>query len=310
MVYQSIYISSQGSSDQALFFVGSGKTCISRGFPDAEGWTYGSDGVSERTTRAAEARAPNCHLQPGEESCTGQLQVSVMMNKQPYCSMFFLTCKFSLRKKSSNQAVTISFQLYCRASSSHFTTAGFWLSNISFLFSDRLKKEMQQHIAAVATEFHKVSDKKMPETTKRAIHENMLVTSQLRQISDRCKELMVENDALNAREKKLKREMEIMEPLLNEMTRKSLANQKVASNTLPNIWKYGQKCLKTLFVISDNFPHILAAVNKTHTQRKINCSTQGKTNGLATFNQLGLQGILQLPVNHVACTFKKLPLLG
>lgn len=91
----------------------------------------------------------------------------------------------------------------------------------------RLKKEMQQHIAAVATEFHKVSDKKMPETTKRAIHENMLVTSQLRQISDRCKELMVENDALNAREKKLKREMEIMEPLLNEMTRKSLANQKV-----------------------------------------------------------------------------------
>lgn len=94
---------------------------------------------------------------------------------------------------------------------------------------------MQQHIAAVATEFHKVSDKKMPETTKRAIHENMLVTSQLRQISDRCKELMVENDALNAREKKLKREMEIMEPLLNEMTRKSLANQKVASNTLPNI---------------------------------------------------------------------------
>ncbi|XP_053510284.1 cilia- and flagella-associated protein 157 isoform X2 [Ictalurus furcatus] len=91
----------------------------------------------------------------------------------------------------------------------------------------RLKKEMQQHVAAVATEFHKVSDKKMPETTKRAIHENMLVTSQLRQISDRCKELMVENDALNAREKKLKREMEIMEPLLNEMTRKSLANQKV-----------------------------------------------------------------------------------
>ncbi|XP_026994223.1 cilia- and flagella-associated protein 157 isoform X8 [Tachysurus fulvidraco] len=91
----------------------------------------------------------------------------------------------------------------------------------------RLKKEMQQHVAAVATEFRKVSDKKMPETTKRAIHENILVTTQLRQISDRSKELMVENDALMAREKQLKREIEIMEPLLNEMTRKSLSNQKV-----------------------------------------------------------------------------------
>lgn len=86
---------------------------------------------------------------------------------------------------------------------------------------------MQQHIAAIATEFRKASDKKMPETTKRAIHENMVVTTQLRQMSERSKELMEENDALKAREKQLKREVEIMEPLLNEMTRKSLANQKV-----------------------------------------------------------------------------------
>lgn len=88
---------------------------------------------------------------------------------------------------------------------------------------------MQQHVAAVATEFREASDQKMPETTKRAIRENMLVTTRLRQISDKSKELMAENDALNAREKQLKRELEIMEPLLNEMTRKSLANQKVAS---------------------------------------------------------------------------------
>ncbi|KAG7318396.1 hypothetical protein KOW79_018151 [Hemibagrus wyckioides] len=101
------------------------------------------------------------------------------------------------------------------------------LEKKAVLDNDRLKKEMQQHIAAVASEFRKVSDKKMPETTKRAIHENMLVTTRLRQISDRSKELMAENDALIAREKQLKREMEIMEPLLNEMTKKSLGNQKV-----------------------------------------------------------------------------------
>lgn len=87
---------------------------------------------------------------------------------------------------------------------------------------------MQQHVAAVATEFHKASDKKMPETTKRAIQENMIVTTQLKQISEMSKELMAENNALKAREKQLKIELEITGPLLNEMTRKSLANQKVA----------------------------------------------------------------------------------
>lgn len=87
---------------------------------------------------------------------------------------------------------------------------------------------MQQHVAAVATEFRKASDKKMPETTRRAIQENMILTTQLKQISEMSKELMAENDVLKVREKQLKRELEIMEPLLNEMTRKSLANQKVA----------------------------------------------------------------------------------
>ncbi|KAM9446226.1 cilia- and flagella-associated protein 157 [Clarias gariepinus] len=101
------------------------------------------------------------------------------------------------------------------------------LEKKAVLDNHRLRKEMQEHIAAVATEFRRVSDKQMPETTKRAIQENMLVTNQLRQISDRTKELMAENDGLNAREKELKRELEIMEPILKEMTRKSLANQKV-----------------------------------------------------------------------------------
>ncbi|KAF4074463.1 hypothetical protein AMELA_G00239500 [Ameiurus melas] len=128
----------------------------------------------------------------------------------------------------------------------------------------RLKKEMQQHVAAVASEFRKVSDKKMPETTKRAIHENMLVMSQLRQISDRCEELMVENDALNAREKQLKREMEIMEPLLNEMTRKSLANQKV-------VQQLTEKCKQMHAELEDYTRH-----KQEHQKLVINHSTLQK----------------------------------
>ncbi|KAI4880879.1 hypothetical protein NFI96_031452, partial [Prochilodus magdalenae] len=101
------------------------------------------------------------------------------------------------------------------------------LERKAVLDNNRLKKEMQQHVASVAAEFRLVSDRRMPETTMRAIHENMSVTAQLRQLSDQCKELLKENDTLKAREKKLRTEMEIMEPLLNEMTRKSLGNQKV-----------------------------------------------------------------------------------
>ncbi len=88
---------------------------------------------------------------------------------------------------------------------------------------------MLQHVAAVAAEFRWLSDQKMPETTKRAMQENLSVTAQLQQLSDKTKELLKENDDLRAREKQLKIENAITEPLLHEITKKNVANQKVAS---------------------------------------------------------------------------------
>ncbi|CAB1319555.1 unnamed protein product [Coregonus sp. 'balchen'] len=101
------------------------------------------------------------------------------------------------------------------------------LERKAVLDNDRLKKEMQQHVAAVAAEFRRVSDRKMPETTMRAIHENVSVTAQLSQLSDKSKQLLEENEDLRDREKHIRREMEVLEPLFNKMTRKSLSNQKV-----------------------------------------------------------------------------------
>ncbi|XP_076853900.1 cilia- and flagella-associated protein 157 isoform X2 [Brachyhypopomus gauderio] len=118
------------------------------------------------------------------------------------------------------------------------------LERKAILDNERLKKEMQQHVNDVAAEFRRVSDRKMPETTLRAIRENMWVTAQLRQLADKHKGLLEENDALKAREKQLKREMNIMEPLLNEMTRKNLGNQKV-------VQQLTQKC-KQMFAEIDN----------------------------------------------------------
>ncbi|XP_016130990.1 cilia- and flagella-associated protein 157 isoform X1 [Sinocyclocheilus grahami] len=101
------------------------------------------------------------------------------------------------------------------------------LEKKAVLDNDRLKKEMLQHVAAVAAEFRWVSDQKMPETTKRAMQENLSVTAQLQQLSDKTKELLKENDDLRAREKQLKIENAITEPLIHEITKKNVANQKV-----------------------------------------------------------------------------------
>ncbi|XP_030630991.1 cilia- and flagella-associated protein 157 [Chanos chanos] len=92
---------------------------------------------------------------------------------------------------------------------------------------DRLKKEMEQHVATVAAELRNVSDRNMPETTKRAIRENVVVTGELQQLSTSLKELLKENEALRTREKQLRQEKDLLEPMLNEMTRKNLGNQKV-----------------------------------------------------------------------------------
>lgn len=86
---------------------------------------------------------------------------------------------------------------------------------------------MLEHVAAVAAEFRRESDQKMPETTKRALQENLSVTAQLKHLSDKTKELLKEIDVLKAREKQLKIENETVEPLLHEITRKNVANQKV-----------------------------------------------------------------------------------
>lgn len=86
---------------------------------------------------------------------------------------------------------------------------------------------MHEHVTSVAAEFRRVSDRKMPLTTMRAIKENVSLTAQLRNLSEKSQKLMEENQALREKEKTLRRELEVLEPLLKKMTFKSVCNQKV-----------------------------------------------------------------------------------
>lgn len=82
-------------------------------------------------------------------------------------------------------------------------------------------------VNSVASEFRKVSDLQMADTTKRTIQENMSIGRQLNRMSDKTMELVRENEKLKEREKELNRRIEIMETSERDVTRKNIANQKV-----------------------------------------------------------------------------------
>lgn len=90
-----------------------------------------------------------------------------------------------------------------------------------------MKKEMVAKVNSVAAEFRKVSDLQMAETTKRAIRENVAISSQLNKMSDRTMEIMRENEAAKLKEKELKQEREILEAQVKELTKANINNQRV-----------------------------------------------------------------------------------
>ncbi|XP_040260754.1 cilia- and flagella-associated protein 157 [Bufo bufo] len=101
------------------------------------------------------------------------------------------------------------------------------LEKKAVLDKDRLKKEMVQKVNTVAAEFRKVSNDQMAETTKRAIRENVAVSSQLAKMSEKSLELIQENDQLREQESDLRKQLEILEENEKEFVRNHLSNQKV-----------------------------------------------------------------------------------
>jgi len=92
---------------------------------------------------------------------------------------------------------------------------------------DRLKKEMILRVNTVASEFRKVSNKQMAETTKRAIRENVMINSQLSKMSDKTVDLITENDDIKLKSKMQKQQVGVLEDNEKELIRKNAANQKL-----------------------------------------------------------------------------------
>lgn len=93
----------------------------------------------------------------------------------------------------------------------------------------RLKKEMIVRVNTVASEFRKVSNKQMAETTKRTLRENVAINAQLSKMSDKTMELIQDNDELKEKETSARLQTEMLEHNETELIKKNASNLRVNS---------------------------------------------------------------------------------
>ncbi|KAK9522142.1 hypothetical protein VZT92_018627 [Zoarces viviparus] len=98
----------------------------------------------------------------------------------------------------------------------------------ALLDKKRLEKEMESHVATLAAEVQHLVDQKVPETTRSALQENTEVKAQIGQLSEQTLSLMGENSALRDRNIRLSVDVDILEQMLSETSRRSCVRKKVA----------------------------------------------------------------------------------
>ncbi|KAJ3125426.1 ubiquitin-like protein atg8 [Physocladia obscura] len=98
-----------------------------------------------------------------------------------------------------------------------------------------MKKEMLQKVNEAVTNFRRVADQQMAETTKRAIRENMAITSQLKKMSARTLELISENGNFKNKVETLQTKNSLLAESEKELAKKNQANQRVIKMLLDRL---------------------------------------------------------------------------
>ncbi|XP_054466158.1 cilia- and flagella-associated protein 157-like [Anoplopoma fimbria] len=97
----------------------------------------------------------------------------------------------------------------------------------ALLEKKRLEEEMESHVATMAAEVQHLVDQKVPETTRSALQENTEVKVRIGQLSEQTLSLMGENSDLKDRRSRLSVDVDLLEKMLSETTRKSCVRKKV-----------------------------------------------------------------------------------
>jgi chromosome segregation ATPase len=91
---------------------------------------------------------------------------------------------------------------------------------------NRMKRELEQRLNDVATEFRRVSNKQMAETTKRTLRDNIRYSNQLGEMSGKTEDLLQQNETLKKKEKEYRLKIGILEENEKELAKKHLSSKK------------------------------------------------------------------------------------
>ncbi len=86
---------------------------------------------------------------------------------------------------------------------------------------DRLKKDMMAKLESVAAEFRKASHAQMSATTQRTIRENVSVSAQVNQLSDKVSQLSEENASLQEKNAEQNRRIRMLENEENKLVKRN-----------------------------------------------------------------------------------------
>ncbi|XP_075840474.1 cilia- and flagella-associated protein 157 [Microtus pennsylvanicus] len=134
--------------------------------------------------------------------------------------------EFRLQKEELTEKYQV-LEEQLRKQESEYKDYVYNLEKKSVLDKDRVRKEIIQRVNLVATEFRKVANNQMWETTRRAILENNSVTLQLSWVTQQGMKLLQENEQLRSIKDKLYHQVELLENTQEIMARNSKGHQKV-----------------------------------------------------------------------------------
>ena len=92
---------------------------------------------------------------------------------------------------------------------------------------DRLKKDMMAKLESVASEFRKAANAQMSATTQRTIRENVNVSAQVQQLSEKACDLASENELLKVQNTEKQRKIEMLEDEQRKLVKRNTYRLKV-----------------------------------------------------------------------------------
>ncbi len=103
---------------------------------------------------------------------------------------------------------------------------------------DRLKKDMMSKLESVAAEFRKAANAQMSATTQRTIRENVNVSAQVQQLSDKASELALENESLKFNNTERQRKIEMLEGEQKKLVKRNTYRLKVIQDLTEKCKKF------------------------------------------------------------------------